>query len=253
MIKTTGNYTQFLMIAQNRGVNRDHPRVKNLEESMLKYGWLDAFPLMAKKLGSQFTVVDGQHRLAIAKEYGIPVKYVVENRDIDIPSLQKTTHEWTYPDYAKSYALHGLEDYQELIAFQQEYGISIQMSAAILANTSSFTNVVHAFRDGQWKIKNRSFAYYLADCYKTLAGITPVFKKSSSVRALWACMHVEYFDAERLIDGVTKRAASIRPASSMGLSLELMEHCYNFSRKTKYPLRFDAEHAMKLRSPIKRG
>jgi hypothetical protein len=253
MIKITSDYTDFTMIKQNRDVDRLHPNVKNLEMSMLEYGWLDAFPLMAKKVGKKLLVVDGQHRLAIAQEYGIPVKYVVENRDIDIAGLQKTAHHWTDLDYAKSFAKKGLEDYQELIAFHDEYGISIQMCSAILSNTSSASNCAKAFKNGDWKIKNRVTAYSLGNCYKNLHAITPVFHKSAAVKALWGCMHVDYFDPVRLVDGVEKRCSAIKPVGPWRLNLELMDYCYNFARKTTYPLKFDAEQALKNRNAVGQG
>ena len=79
MIKTTSDYSQFKLMEQNRDVSLDNRKAKNLAKSMQQHGWLNAFPLMAKKRGNSLVVIDGQHRLSVAIEYGIPVKYVIED------------------------------------------------------------------------------------------------------------------------------------------------------------------------------
>lgn len=249
MIKTTTNYKLFSMMEQNRDVNLKDRKAKNLAISMIDYGWLSSFPLMAKKDGDRLIVIDGQHRLAIASEYGIPVKYVIENQDIDVAKLNDTSHAWTLPDYARKHAKTGNEDYQELLDYSEKYGISVAMSSGLLSGTGHPGNVLVSLRLGTWKIKSRDQAYKLANCYQRLCGANEVFKKINALKILWACFHISYFDPERLVNGAIKRSAEIKPVTKMELFYELFEDLYNFGKRDKQPLKFDAEQAMRDRNP----
>src|SRR6056297_915954 len=82
MIKTTTDYSLFSMMDQNRDVDMDNRKVKNLAKSMQQYGWLNAFPAMVRTSGKKLIIIDGQHRISVAREYGIPVKYVIEEKEI---------------------------------------------------------------------------------------------------------------------------------------------------------------------------
>jgi hypothetical protein len=250
MIKTTTNYNLFSLMEQNRNVDLKNKKAKNLALSMITYGWLSSAPLMAKQDGDRLLVIDGQHRLAIASEYGIPVKYVIETQDIDVAKLNDTSHAWTVDDYAKKHAKAGLEDYQELLDYSDRYGISVAMACGVLNSARSANGAaMAALRSGSWKIKNRTQAYRLANCYQRLCKSNDVFKKVNALKALWACMHIPYFDQDRLIHGAIKRSAELKHVTRLELFYEMFEDIYNYGRRDKQPLRFDAEQAINDRNP----
>lgn len=247
MIKITSDYSQFSMMDQNRDVDMDNRRVKNLAKSMQQHGWLDAFPMMVKKIGGRFIVIDGQHRLAVAREYGIPVKYVIENKDIDVAQLNDTSHSWTVDDFVKRYAKEGLSDYVALMAFSDHYGIPVNMSSGLLNNTSSPGNVLHRVKKGTFKITSRPMATAVAECYQRLCGVSNVFKKMNSLKVLFACFQISYFEPERLVRGAEKRSSEIKSITKIDLFFDMFEDVYNYGKKDKRPLKFDAEQAMKAR------
>ena len=247
MIKTTSDYSSFSMMEQNRDVDMDNRKVRNLARSMQKYGWLDAFPLMAKKFRGKLIVIDGQHRLAVAQEYGIPVKYVIEEKDIDVAELNDTSHSWTVEDFVQRYAKEGLPDYVALIAFSEHYGIGVNMASGILNGTSSPGNVLHRVKTGTFKITSRPMATAIAECYRRLSEINPVLQKANALKALFACFHVSYFDPDRLIAGAERKSKEIKSITKLDLFYSLFEELYNFNRKEKRPLSFDAQEAMKNR------
>jgi len=247
MIKTTTDYSQFSMMDQNRDVDMDNRRVKNLAKSMQQYGWLDAFPMMVKKIGGKMIVIDGQHRLAVAREYGIPAKYVIENKDIDVAQLNDTSHAWTVDDFVKRYAKEGVADYVSLIAFSDHYGISVNMAAGLMNNTSSPGNVIHRVKNGTFKITSRPMATSIAECYQRLCAANKAFGKANALKVLFACFQVSYFDPDRLVNGARKRSSEIKSITKIELFFDMFEDIYNFGRKEKHPLRFDAEQAMKSR------
>lgn len=251
-INVTTDYSMFIFSENNRDVNRNHPDTKRLERSMLEYGWLPAFPIMVKRADKKLLVVDGQHRLSIAREYGIPVRYVVDDTDICVSRLNETQHSWDVNDHVYSHAKSGNSDYAEAIEMHREYGITLSMVCAILSNTAYTGNVGRSLRDGTWRITNRPLAYSVAETHRALSNVHPVFKKANSLKAIWACYSVEYFDPARLIAGASKISGSIRNITKIDLIYDLFEQAYNHGRQQKFPLRFDAEEAMSNRSAAKK-
>lgn len=248
MIKTTTDYKQFSLSEQNRDVDRNNRRARNLASSMLEYGWLDAFPMMVRAAGKRLIVIDGQHRFSIAMEYGIPVKYVIESQQIDVARLNDTSHSWVFEDFVKKHAKADNPEYQELIDFSSKYGISIPASAGFLANTSSPGNVTAKIKDGTYRIITRDQAYRLAECYAELCQISVVFRKVNAIKVLWACFQVSYFDPQRLVASARQRPHAVKSVTKIDLFYDLFEELYNFSRREKFPLKFDAEQAMRARS-----
>lgn len=250
-MKTTTNYDMFTLIEENRNVDLDDRETKNLAESMVEFGWLDAFPMMVKKQGRKLVVFDGQHRLAIAREFGIPVKYVVIDGDVpDVARLQQTAKKWKTRDYAERYAKAGNDHYIELLEFFERYGIPLTMSAAILANTTTFGNTSEKFYGGRYQIKSRRVANELAECWRSLVGINKTFKKAQAIKALWACFHVDSFDRERLLAGAERHGGAIKNMADFEGFLDVFEELYNFGRRDRAPLKFDAREAMKSRKPV---
>lgn len=250
-MKTTTNYDLFTLKEENRDVDLNDKETKNLAESMVEFGWLDAFPLMAQKQGRKLIVFDGQHRLAIAREFGIPVKYVVIDGEVpDVARLQQTAKKWRPKDYAGRYAKAGNDHYIELLEFFDKYGIPLTMSAAILANTTTFANVSDRFYDGRYQIKSRRIANELAECWRGLVEVSKVFKKVQAIKALWACFHVESFEPKRLITGAHRHGGAIKNMANAEAFLEMFEDLYNFGKRDRVPLKFDALEAMKGRTPV---
>ena len=58
---------------------------------------------------------------------------------------------------------------------------------------------------------------------------------------------MDYFDADRLIENAQKYEKINREVTTTGGYLDLFEDMYNFNRKIKYPLRFDAQESGKMR------
>lgn len=250
MIKTTSNYNIFSLMEENRNIDLSHRKTKNLAESMLEYGWLSAFPLMAKKDGGRLIVVDGQHRLSVAREYGLPVKYVIEEQLIDVARLNDTSRGWTAMDFAQKFAKSGHDDYAELLQFFESNEIPFTMCAAILSGRENFGGgLVKKFYEGGYKVKARVMAFALSECYSKLIHVAPQLKKLSTVKALWSCFHVDYFDPDRLVDSASKRSTSIGRPVNTDVCLDILQETYNFAKRDKKPLKFDAIARAKDRNP----
>jgi len=245
-VQTTSNYDRFVTIAGNREVNLKNPRHKVLIHSMKTYGWLDSMPMTVKKNGKdgKLIVVNGQHRLGIAKANKMPVKYVVEEQELDIAILNSSAKVWGLLDYVTRYAAEGLIHYENLLKFYEENSIPLSLCAILLGGGQQKSSKVHG---GEWTIKTPSLARRVVKTAYALGNINKMYLKVGAMRALRACYLVEYFEPDRLVDGAAKMG-NVHDITATTAFTELYEELYNFRKHNKKPLGFHATAAMKENS-----
>jgi len=114
-INVTKNYRMFGRSADNREV--DLKKHRRLYESMRRYGFLPCYPIICPRDANKHLYVkEGQHRLAIAEELGLPVYWVETDVDFDVAVVNCTQKVWTPIDYAKKHAADN-PDYREGLDF----------------------------------------------------------------------------------------------------------------------------------------
>lgn len=247
VIRTTTDYSKFYRSTNNRCL--DLLGHKALKESLKTYGFLPSFPIVVHKNGGQgYEVKDGQHRLHYAEELGLPVHYVVERQYFDISDVNGTQIPWKPIDYANKHAASGLVDYQKVLAFASSYGLQVSFAAAMLAGTISYSNVKKAFRSGRYKITDAAWATLTADTYHYLVTLS---KKVKNTRLLQACAMVHRitgFDRERLIKSASRCREKLVPYSTVDAYLDMLEEIYNYRRRDLFPLKINAQQAMRSRT-----
>lgn len=165
-IKKTTDYELFKYIVGNRSIDEGH--VKRLEKSILQKNMLHLNPI---KVNAKFGVLDGQHRLEVAKKNNLAIYYIkiTEFTSLeDIIRLQ-TQAEWQLKNYLESWILRGIEDYSILENFCNTYDLPITVSVNLLLGNHPVTthghskSVVQIFKEGQFRVKNLKKAMDLAD------------------------------------------------------------------------------------------
>lgn len=249
-ISTTRNYRLFNLSADNRPLNLK--KRNRLRRSMVNFGFLRSFPLSCiRDTAGNLVVKDGQHRLAIAEELGLPVHYYVEDVDYDIAQVNCTQEKWRVCDFAMMFASKGRAAYQEGIDFADAHGLPVGTAFALLSGTISWANVRHSFMEGTFKVRDREWADAVASIYVTLTELSKDMKNSRCLEACMAICRVDDFDATRLLSGAKRCRDKLASYSTRDAYLELMETVYNFGRKQLFPLKNEAIMAMRARAAIK--
>ena len=254
-LQKTRDYSKFALMKGQRPIDPSSSECKALKNSMQEYGWLPAFPLMVRydKESGKLLIVDGQHRYAMGKELGLPVFYVVDETEIDVTKVNSAQRKWTVSDYAQRWAAEGNEHYQFLIDYHQKYGISLTVSAGVLAGTIRFSNIAKSFYDGRFEITNEDLAIRFGETASQMMAVSKFAKNASFLTALWGCYFVDYFQEDRLVSSLQRRPTLLTSCGDRDSYLQAIEEIYNFARKTRVPLRFDAEEAMRQRNPFLSG
>jgi len=257
-ITKTKNYGLF-HLARNRPVDISRPRRKKLRQSMQQYGYIDAYPVLCVRENRQLFVYDGQHRLAIAKELGLPVAYTVIDDAIDIPFINNTQQTWALNDYAQVYADAGKKDYRELLAFVAQHEIPLSTAIAILGRRSSAAGgnahgpAMNVFRQGEFTITGRKMADRVARLYAEFRQLSKAMSTRFFIAAIFAVCQVDGIDDHRLVKGARRCPENLVKYGSRDAYLTMLEHVYNFGRSRKEPIKIAAENAMRERNPIKRA
>lgn len=251
-VEISKDYGNFQFSPENRDVDLKKNKAKKLRQSLKDYGWIPSFPMTVTKNGKALTIVDGQHRFSIARELGIPVKYVLVDQEIDISQINNTQDTWKLRDYLERWKRAGKEPYFEIDDFMNTHpSITLSMAITLLSGVyDSGTWYKNKFMDGNMKISptSRGMAYSVANVFESILEVSKDAKHNNFMKALYKCFHVDQFDPHRFIEQCEKNPAMIQPYSKIEDWLELIQEIYNHGRKSnRIPLKFQVEEVMKAR------
>ena len=111
VIKSTKNYDQFKRFDSNREVNKGH--FKKLVDSVKAKNLLHLFPIV---VNVDFEIIDGQHRLSVARELGVPIYFLIDDEvtKVDIALVNNNRKQWSVRDYINFHDKEGLKPYKSL-------------------------------------------------------------------------------------------------------------------------------------------
>jgi len=244
-LRSTRDYRLFCLSKKNRQIDPLH--CGKLRPSMQKYGWLPSAPMAVVRTGGGLEILDGQHRFRIAQELGVAVWFVELEERVDIPTINAGQLPWKLAHYIGNWAARGTADYERLIAFQANHGLPITICAALLAGTTSASNIDTALKDGTYKIKDIEFAEAVASLYGELVRLCPRFGKQVAILAVMACIRTPGFDRRRLAANARRCPEKLREAGTRDGVLVILEEIYNYGRRDLAPLRMNALTHMKER------
>jgi hypothetical protein len=248
----TSNYAMFSIDDENRPLQLNGAKRSELRRSMQKYGFLKAYPILCVQRSGKLWVKDGQHRLAIAQELGLAVWYVIEDQDIDIAALNNTQCTWKASDYLGRYAAQGNTDYIELQEFRDRHRLTISLCIGLLGDQAEERNLHEKFKSGKFKVKSRKTADRIATLYTRIGEHNRRVKSRFLMGALFAMCQIDGLDDERLLHGVERCPELLVSYGSREGYLDMLERLYNYGRRTKYPLKIEAENAIRRRNPANR-
>lgn len=116
-VYTTNDYSIFKRLPGNRDIPES--RISKIVESIQSIGWVHNPIVVNEKM----EVIDGQGRLTALQRLKMPVEYVVApgagNKECIYMNMNMVN--WKLPDFVKSYAEQGNENYQRLLSLMERY------------------------------------------------------------------------------------------------------------------------------------
>jgi hypothetical protein len=245
-IMESNNYNKFVLCS----FNRDVKRTRWLEESMLKYGWLDAYPMQVKRLpNGNFEIIAGHHRYFVARKLGIPLKYVEENQEVSIHELEQATVPWTMRNWLDSHVRAGKKDYATLLEFHKKTGISISLCISLLSLYADGGRLNANFKDGQFEVGSIKHALLVGEIIIFCKSVGIRFARDRSfVAAVAKISYADGFDAEILKKKIAAHQALMVKQPTMKEYIDLLDLVFNRAARVRVPLAFNAEEAARERA-----
>ena len=116
-VYTTRDYSIFKRLEGNRDIPES--RISKIVESIQTIGWVHNPIVVNDKL----EVIDGQGRLTALQRLKMPVEYIIAPGagTKECVYMNMNMVNWKLPDFIKSYAEQGNENYQRLLKLMEKY------------------------------------------------------------------------------------------------------------------------------------
>jgi hypothetical protein len=223
-VLTTSDLSLFVFDRTNR--RRNPKALADLRKSIRRVGFLThLFPVVvsAQPSGS-LLVLDGQHRVMIAREMNLPVCYVVaEGLTIeDAPTINVPGVSWSLDDYVRSYAERGSDHYGAVLGLMQDYGVSAYVAASALGASAD-----GPIKSGELTLSPEQVddaAQLLGRC-NDFEGIMPHHRFHGFVKAMREVSRLSGYDHSRMMSRAERYG--IEPRTSSGHYVRELLRAYN--------------------------
>jgi hypothetical protein len=234
----TTNYDLFHLLPENRVVDLTH--VRKLVAMITQSNLLHIKPL---DVTADLGIIDGQHRLAAARELGLPVYYKIGQQlsEADITTLNVAQKNWQGPDYLHYWTVKGRTDYVALTAFRKRHP-SLSFSNAKMMLGATNKGSAEEFRAGIWKAGEAYKAEQVAELIERIAAEVPTFKQpnhSGFVAAVHHCVtSINGFDAKEFMRSILLQPRALVPCAGLKQFLQMFQDIYNYRKAEANRLRF---------------
>ncbi len=243
-IQRTDNYSLFNIHSQNRIVTE-----KNLPEALInsirEKNMLESNPIKCDK---NMYVIDGQHRLEVAKFLKVPIYFVIDENLTyeDIPKFQ-IQKSWNIRDYLRYYRNEKM-DYLFIEDIINKYQLS-NFLPIVVELCGSMKEATRHFRKGTYKITKDKRK--LEDNFNKIHEIQKEIKKqnkdfvytSNGIKALWILVNEKGYNHETMKYKINKFIDNVMTAFNFKKRDSIADHLvhavYNYFTKDGDKLRQD--------------
>jgi ParB/Sulfiredoxin domain len=236
----TTDYEVFDSSNNNRRVDR----VDELMKSMEKHGFIPAYTLHVRQLGTKkYRVIGGHNRLEAARRLGIPVLFTVCSDTATIHELERSNKKWSLNDFLHSFTQQGMSDYNYLRRFHNNSKIPVQECIHLLQSKKGLYGRQRAdvFKDGDLYIENPNFGLRVSDMVTHLTGLGIRFARHTNfIRALRFLMVLNDFNGDQLKHKVKTFPDLLTKQSNTESYIDNIEYVHNYNMKAelKKPLAY---------------
>ncbi len=168
-IYVTRDYSLFSHLQGNRVLNKS--KIKHILDdvnagtNLLKY-----CPIIVAEENNKLKIIDGQHRLEVAKQLKSNVWYVICDQLTlyQIAKMNSNTEKWKGSDFINCYAQTGNSNYIKLKEFASVYGFPLSVNLALLSSgikvsdTGGSKSTMKAFETGMFMVRKEDEAISVA-------------------------------------------------------------------------------------------
>lgn len=200
-----------------------------------------------KRNDGKLVINTGHHRLAAARELGIPVLYVIEHEWTSKELVDEgiTGRNWGCSAAVETYAKEGNKDYITLLKYTAK-GIPLRYAASMLhGEYAASGNAGQYVSNGTFKVKDTKHIDDVLKVVDALKDRADEAKSMTFISAISALYNVESFCPDALIRKVGILGGRLEKAKTRDQMLDQLEEIYNYQNRRKEPLAFMAKDALR--------
>lgn len=216
----TTNYDVFIYKRDNRKIKEN----LKLAEEIKAIGIL--VPIIVNE---KYEVIDGQHRLEIARKLKMKVPFIILQGagKKEIISINTTSAKWTMEDFINSFAEEGIDEYEKMKKLLKNYSVKVGTLCCLAFNTTSITQAQSKVKHGQLEFVNYDFLLSFLEFYEELIQRTTLENNGSLARSLYTLYRLKSFDPNRIFDKSGLIAERLRGVSKHSTTTQVILECYN--------------------------
>lgn len=227
----TMEYNKFHLLKGNRTLNQNKIK-KIIAEIEGGLNWLPYCPII---VDADMNVIDGQHRLEVAKRINSSIWYVIAGAATlhAIAKLNTNTERWKAKDFINCYKENGDANYEKLDAFLKKFNFPFTMTLNLLEHGTCSTGGSHSverFESGQWKCKYLDKATELGTLVYRCKDFNGFLKRNFIV-AMSRLKEANMADIEELMTKFHKNHSQCLTAVSVKDYMNALEAIYNLGNK----------------------
>lgn len=224
----TLNYAKFKKLKGNRPIKTAHKR--HLKESILRHGDLGP-PLLANEKDE---LIDGQHRIEIFEELGLPVHYIVMKgyglKEVHV--INSGRKNWTMTNFMNCYVDLNEPEYIKYKEFYEKYGFP-QTTTLLLVQGYLGGRDQDEFKRGEFVFKKPEQATDRAEKILMIKDLYPGYGRAYFVSAMIRLFgHKDYSHVD-FISKLRYQREKLFDATSVNSYLRIVEEIYNYRRQEK--------------------
>lgn len=234
-MQQTTDYSLFKKHKSNRELNSTN--IEDLKHSITNKNFLKLRPILVDK---EMNVIDGQHRLEVAKQLNVPIYYEMSEKlnSESMVLLNANQLRWTIVDYLNHYANEGKQSYILIKEFIAEHKCS-SMIGLILFGFTRGGNDNKSFKKGivnsvgpedvlEAKVVFSKYGELKAYLQKKMIGDKAFFSSSTFCKSFVAFMNVKNVRFEFFMQKIPFKLDILRPCLSQVEYLKIFREIYNF-------------------------
>lgn len=231
----TDDYKLFAQLDGNRSLNKKKIE-RIIKEIKAGNDILDLVPVLVRESKNKLIVLDGQHRLEIAKLLKRPVHYILQIKDMTLHNVAKVnsnTEKWKDLDFINCYVTAGNNHYKRLEEFRKTYGMAVGVCLVLLKYGTVRSDgggdaeaMRMDFEQGRFEVKKYKEAVMLAEICQNFSAF-PSWSSRPFVMAISKILTAEKCDFDVLVKKYKEDPAKLTNQGNVKSYLSLLEEIYN--------------------------
>lgn len=224
-LKSTTNYERFRIDPVNRPIDEKH--VDELARAIVKKNLLREYPIV---VSTDYTVIDGQHRLMAAQRLKVPIYFIVST-DATIEAVADTNSlqaAWKTENFMHHWSMQGNEHYLMLHRFHESYPfLSMAVCRDLLWGEGGKNSPSESFKRGDFIVTRPEYAERVANALLDFKRFTALWLHGPFVRTVMNLVANQQYDHKRMMMKLEYLSARLVKCADIKGYMAVINQIYN--------------------------